>query len=539
MSETIGEALPKGWATATVEALIGFDGVFCDGDWVESEDQDPLGDVRLIQLADVGDGNYRNRSKRFLTSSKAAELRCTFLKEGDLLVARMPDPLGRVCAFPGDVKQSVTVVDVCIIRLASAASSRWLMHQLNTPQMRRTVLELQSGTTRKRISRANFAKIEFPVPPLNEQTRIADALDELLSDLDAGVAALERAQAKLKHYHAAVLKAAVEGALTAEWRAQHPAFEPASSLLTRILAERRRRWEEAQLQKFKEVGKSPPKDWKAKYKAPVAPDTTNLPPLPEGWCWTNLDSLIVDGPQNGVYYPSDRYGSGTQILRIDDYQNGWVRDITQLRQVSAGKEDVVLYALREGDLVINRVNSMTHIGKCLVASKGLKGCLFESNMMRSSVASLMMPHFVEIYLHSSGGRQRLIKGAKWAVNQASINQQDVRRTEVPLPPLAEQAAIVEAVEDQLSVIEHLEADLEAKLKSAQALRQSILRHAFTGQLVPQNPKDEPAAELLKRIAAERAERARQAQAAKKTKPKAPPKRAAPARRHSRTLNPKP
>src|SRR5437016_728888 len=114
MSQLNGWQLPTGWSAATVGDLIGFDGVFCDGDWVESKDQDPLGDVRLIQLADVGDGAYRNRSKRFLTAAKATELSCTFIEQGDLLVARMPDPLGRVCIFPGDAKPSVTVVDVCI-----------------------------------------------------------------------------------------------------------------------------------------------------------------------------------------------------------------------------------------------------------------------------------------------------------------------------------------------------------------------------------------------------------------------------------------
>lgn len=85
----------------------------------------------------------------------------------------------------------------------------------------------------------------------------------------------------------------------------------------------------------------------------------------------------------------------------------------------------------------------------------------------------------------------------------------------PIPPAAEQEAIVEAVEDQLSVIDHLEADLETKLKSAQSLRQAILRHAFTGQLVPQDPNDEPASELLKRIASERTARAAQVTVAKK------------------------
>jgi type I restriction enzyme S subunit len=93
-------ALPKGWAIATIAELIAQDGIFRDGDWVESKDQDLLGNVRLIQLADVGDGVYRNRSNRYLTREKAIELDCTFLEPGDILIARMPDPLGRRVFFP-------------------------------------------------------------------------------------------------------------------------------------------------------------------------------------------------------------------------------------------------------------------------------------------------------------------------------------------------------------------------------------------------------------------------------------------------------
>jgi type I restriction enzyme S subunit len=216
---------------------------------------------------------------------------------------------------------------------------------------------------------------------------------------------------------------------------------------------------------------------------------------------------------------------GVPILRIDDYQNGWLRPTDELRQVSVDSNDSKTYALSEGDLVINRVNSMTHLGKCLVTRKSLEGCLFESNMMRARLAQSVKPRFLELYLHSGIGRQRLTKGAKWAVNQASINQQDVKRTVFPLPSLNEQDAIVEVVEDQLSVIDHLDADLGAKLKSARALRQSILRHAFTGKLVPQDSNDEPASELLKRIASEREKCARQAAAAKLATKEAKPAKA--------------
>ena len=161
-------------------------------------------------------------------------------------------------------------------------------------------------------------KSRLPLPPLSEQSRIADALDELISDLDAGVAALERVREKLKLYRASVLKAAVEGALTAEWRAQHPNTEPASELLKRILVERRRRWEEKQLAKFKAKGQEPPKNWKAKYKEPVAPDTRNLPPLPEGWCCATVNqcSALI---QYGSSAKTNDDTHGIAVLRMGNF----------------------------------------------------------------------------------------------------------------------------------------------------------------------------------------------------------------------------
>lgn len=160
-----------------LEALASAE-VFVDGDWVESKDQDPDGDVRLLQLADVGDGEYIDKSDRFLTSLKARELRCTYLKPGDVMVARMPDPLGRACIFPGDAKPAVTVVDVCIIRTNPLEQdARWLMRCLNSPECRNQIAGYATGTTRSRISRGNLGKIKIPLPPLAEQRRIAEVLD--------------------------------------------------------------------------------------------------------------------------------------------------------------------------------------------------------------------------------------------------------------------------------------------------------------------------------------------------------------------------
>ncbi|MBQ1783953.1 MAG: DUF559 domain-containing protein [Gammaproteobacteria bacterium] len=222
--------IPKGWVTATIPDLIGIEGVFVDGDWVESKDQDQNGDVRLIQLADIGDGRYVDKSNRFLTHTKAMELGCTFLRHGDVLIARMPDPLGRACIFPGDKRRAVTVVDVCIVRgCPEHFDHSWLMYFINSSAFRADIHSLQSGSTRKRISRGNLSTLKLPVPPRAEQTRIVAKLEELLSDLDAGVAELKAAQKKLGQYRQSLLKAAVEGALTAEWRArQSPSPQPLS-----------------------------------------------------------------------------------------------------------------------------------------------------------------------------------------------------------------------------------------------------------------------------------------------------------------------
>ena len=152
--------------------------VFADGDWVETKDQDPDGDVRLTQLADVGDGKWINKSARFLTSEKARQLRCTYLRSGDLLVARMPDPLGRCCVFPGDSMPCVTVVDVCVIRPNQhKVDNRYLMHVINAPHGRRGVARYITGTTRRRVSRKNLGKVKILLPPLDQQKRIAGILD--------------------------------------------------------------------------------------------------------------------------------------------------------------------------------------------------------------------------------------------------------------------------------------------------------------------------------------------------------------------------
>lgn len=185
--------LPKAWRWESL-AELGVGGLFVDGAWVESKDQDPSGTVRLTQLADVGAAHFRDRSNRWLLEDQAERLSCTRLQPMDILIARMPDPIARACLVPNDIGAAVTVVDVAILRVKRPdIDARYVMWAINSPEFHQRVVAKESGTTRKRISRRNLSHLLIPLPPLEEQRRIVDLLDDHLSRLSAANALLELA----------------------------------------------------------------------------------------------------------------------------------------------------------------------------------------------------------------------------------------------------------------------------------------------------------------------------------------------------------
>ena len=184
--------VPEGWTISTLPNVIGINGIITDGDWIESKDQDPNGDVRLIQLADIGDGRFINKSSRYLTSQKAKDLKCTYLHPGDILIARMPEPLGRACIFPGVEKPSISVVDVCIIHTGKNVDRVWLTATINSQHFRGEIVSRSSGTTRTRISRKNLAQIKILLPQFEEQQKIAAILSSVDDAIQATQAVIDQ-----------------------------------------------------------------------------------------------------------------------------------------------------------------------------------------------------------------------------------------------------------------------------------------------------------------------------------------------------------
>ena len=496
---------PRGWALATIADVVATDGVFIDGDWIETKDQDPDGDIRLIQLADIGDGVFQDRSHRFLTSATARRLACTFLEPGDVLVARMPEPLGRAAIFPGDSRPCITAVDVCIIRTGGVgANHRWLMSAINSPEFRRRIASLQKGTTRKRISRSNLAGIELPIPPVQEQNRLVSEIDKQLTRLEAAVAALKRVQANLKRYRASVLKAACEGRLVpteAELaRKEGRPYEPASELLKRVLQERHTKWEADQLASMLAAGKLPKDDsWKRKYKEPEQPDTSSSPELPEGWTWTSLGRAF------------EVYVGATPSRAKPEYWNGdipWVSSgevafcrirETRERITEAGLGNSSTYLHPPGTVLLGMIGEGKTRGQSAIldiAACNNQNCA----AVRVSRAGLP-PEYLYRHLESEYERTRTLGSGN---NQPALNKARVEHMLFPLPPLREQQRIVAELESRLSVVDALQNQASEALLRSTRLRQSILKRAFEGKLVPQNPNDEPASVLLERIRAERA-----------------------------------
>ena len=460
-------------------------------------------DFSYVDIGSVDRENKVISDAKQLAHSDAPSRARQVLHAGDVLVSMTRPNLNAVAQVPASLDGAIGSTGFQVLR-TQWMEPGFLRYLVQSAEFIDAMSGVVQGALYPAVRPADIAKFRFRLPPRAEQTRIVEKLEELLGGLDAAVAELKAAQRKLASLRQSLLKAAVEGALTAPWRAAHAPTESGAQLLQRILAERRAHWEARQLAKFAQAGKTPPRGWQAKYPEPAASDLSDLPALPQGWVWANLDALIDEGPQNGLYLPRERYGSGTLMLRIDDYQIGWHRARSELNRASASADECMTYSLHVDDVVINRVNSMTHLGKSLLIGKELEDALFESNMMRFRLFEHVRVAFVVLYLGSDIGRARLTADAKWAVNQASINQQDVRATSIPFPPLEEQTEIVEQLTAALAAVKEQEAAIEKGLAQAAAQRRNILKAAFAGQLVAQDPRDEPASALLARIRAERA-----------------------------------
>ncbi|MEU5990356.1 restriction endonuclease subunit S [Spirillospora sp. NPDC047418] len=488
--------LPNGWAIATLDQLIGVDGIFSDGDWIESKDQDPNGTVRLVQLADIGEGAFRNRSNRWLTPEKADELKCTFLRQEDVLIARMPDPLGRACIYPGGNSPAVTAVDVCIIRPGrGGVDPRWLMSTINSPQIRDQVRKYETGTTRKRISRKNLAKIPLQVPPLAEQRRIVAALEDRISRLNIATADLARSVTRLRALRSSTLRKAVRGDLV-----EHYGESP-KEWLCQIADER------------KVLAGRP-------YR-PVPPLALPGFQVPNHWRMVSLASLSYSSGY-GTSTKCEYGAQGAPVLRIPNIVDGEI-DMSDLKcAVDTSVKMDELY-VAPGDLLFVRTNgSRELIGRTAIVREHVNAA-YASYLIRYRLVPCVPPEWVQLVLSSPQWREYIERSSASSAGQYNLSMRTLAPLPIPIPPMREMQKILTAVDNVVSLTSRIAGSCGAGLRKSETLRRTILQEAFAGRLVEQDPADEPASVLLERIRAERAARGPVRRARRGKSEKAPQK----------------
>ena len=365
--------------------------------------------------------------------------------------------------------------------------SSFLFYQAQSPNFKKQLEGLASATTVTIVNKGKFETIQISISPLPEQHRIVAKIEELFSELDKGVEALKTAQQQLKVYRQAVLQRAFEGKLTEEWRAQQKELPTAAQLLEQIKAEREKQG--------KTIGK--------KFK-PVPPITetelTELPTLPDGWCWVRLSYVgqIETGttPQKSN---SEFYGNDYPFFKPTDLDAGY--------NVRKAYDNLSVLGIQQARFLPEDSVLVTCIG-ATIGKTGVIRSRGASNQQINAVIPFTPLNHNYLYFQIIGHffqKQILVNAS--ATTLPILNKSKFEVLLIVICTYNEQIQIVQEIEARLSVADKVEETISQSLQQAEALRQSILKKAFAGKLVPQDPNDEPASKPLERIKAEKAAQA--------------------------------
>jgi type I restriction enzyme S subunit len=396
-------------------------------------------------------------------------------RKGDLLFTTEA-PLGEVAPVP-DRKFSVAQRMIILRPLGGILSEKFLLYQIMSGDFQRRLKGRETGTTVTGVSSRNYKNLEVVVLPISMQHRIVAKIEELFTKLDAGVKSLETVKVQLKQYQQSVLKSAFDGKLTEEWRRTHRGeLEPASKLLGEIKKERR-------------------KNAAGKYKVPPPADTTDLP---QGWAHGKLEDWIyIAGRIGWRGLKAEEYTQeGPLFLSVYDLNHGRV-DLSHSNHISEERyNESPEIQLRNDDVLL--VKDGAGIGKIGMV-EGLNGkATVNSSLLVIRSSQVFEPRFLFYFLQ--GPRmQEVVKKRITGSATPHLFQRDIKKFDLFIPPLMEQDRIVEEIERCFSVASEVEETAINSLRQSEKLRQGILKRAFEGKLVSQDPNDEPASVLLERI----------------------------------------
>ncbi len=463
--------------------------------------------IWYVDISSIDSKSNRILAPKRMTLAEAPSRARQKIRSGDVLFSTVRPYLRKIATVDRAFDGEIASTGFAVLRAARGVEPRYLFYKCISHDFVSALTGEQYGVSYPAVKEEQVRAQLLELPPTDEQRRIVDKIEELFTEIDRGVETLRAAKKTLVLYRQSLLKSAFEGRLTADWRARNPdKLESPDALFARIREERERRyknalddWERAaaEWRRSGETGKRP-----ARPKRPLAipAETTDDGFL--GWTTVPLGLAIVD-PTYGTSKKCD-YGLGvTGVLRIPNIGSGRI-DPTELKSANFDKVEAEKYSLEEGDVLTIRSNgSPSMVGKPAIVEQRDTNYLFAGYLIRlRPIPILLHSRYLVFLMLEPNVRAQIEAKAKSTSGVNNISARELQALSVPICSFAEQTEIVRLLEVQMEAAEMLDTEIDTTLTRADALRQSILKKAFSGQLVPRDPTDEPASALLERIKAE-------------------------------------
>lgn len=471
--------LPEGWAAAPIGELCTLINgrAFKPSDWSVSG----LPIVRIQNLNDAA------KSFNYFNGEVEAKY---YIDDGELLFAWSGTPGTSFGAHIWSRGRAILNQHIFRVLLPEGLIDKAFFRFSINERLSHLVSVAHGGAGLAHVTKPVFEQTKVLLPPLNEQKRIVAKLDALQARHDNAKQALDAIPPLLDKLRQSILRAAFRGDLTREWRARNPDVEPASVLLERIRAERRRRWEEANPKK--------------KYVEPEPVDTSDLPELPPHWSWSSIDEIAeISG---GLTRNASKRSTSTNIVPLVTVAAVGLRSIdpTEFGEIGLLPSDGENATLEIGDILVVEGNgSLSQIGRGAMWDGCVPDARHQNHLIRIRTP-LLPPAYVLEWLSSPLGRRRLVQQATSAAGLYNLSLSKVGRIPIPLAPRMEQCEISERLAAPIEACRGHERALEDAHALLNQLSNGLLAKAFRGELVPQDPNDEPASVLLERIRAKRA-----------------------------------
>ncbi len=463
-------SLPDGWIWTTI-------GACCQVNHRNAEiqklpDELPVSFVPMAAV-DADLGTIANPVNRFLGEVRRG---FTAFGEGDVIFARITPSMenGKAAIALGLTNGlGFGSTEFHVMRPGEAITPKWLFYFIRQNSFREEAKANFSGTAGQlRVPDRFIRNAQIPLPPLTEQERIVAELEALLQQSRTARQALGKIPSRLRAFRRAVLEAAFRGELSERC----PDDEPAQALLERIRQERRRKWEES----LRSKGKDPAN---YRYEEPAPPDTSNLPELPEGWVWANLD-LLAD-VRSGVIKGRDLSRFETievPYLRVANVQAGYL-DLSEIKTIRIKRNELENYRLMPNDILYTEGGDRDKLGRGTVWRGDIDPCIHQNHIFS---ARLYLPElnseWISLTSQLEYAHDYTWSVASQSVNLASINSTNLKAMPIPLPSIQEQKRVVERVTQLYAITDSVKAAAHTALRQIDELEQLILVRAFRGKI---------------------------------------------------------